>query len=78
MMTQGGGSARLRRGRRMRTFVAALAVMLLTLPAYAQGKKHHNSDQKSTEQKPKTDDKAYGRALSSLPDRKYDPWKDMR
>ena len=64
----------------MRTFVVALTVVLVALPAYAQGghgRRHHHSDQK-TERKPKVDDKAYNRALSSLPDQKYDPWSNMR
>ena len=30
------------------------------------------------ETKPKVDDKAYGNALGNLPDKKFDPWKDMR
>ena len=65
----------------MRAFVVALAMVLLALSAYAQGgptgRKHHGSEQKTGERK-KVDDKAYSRALSSLPDKKYDPWKDMR
>ncbi len=66
----------------MKTFVVAMTMVLLALPAYAQGgpggRKHNGSEQKTGEHKPKVDDKAYGRALSSLPDQKYDPWKDMR
>lgn len=63
----------------MRTFVVALTIAALTLPASVQagGRKHRGSDQ-TTERKPKVDDKAYARALSSLPNQKYDPWKDMR
>jgi hypothetical protein len=64
----------------MRTFVVALTIAALALPACAQagpgGRKHRGSEQ--TERKPKVDDKAYSRALSSLPDQKYDPWKAMR
>lgn len=65
----------------MRTLVVALAIVLLPLAAHAQGpggKKHHGSEQKSVERKPRVDDKAYGKALSTLPDKKYDPWKDIR
>ncbi len=62
----------------MRTFVVAVTVVLLALPAYAQGRKNHGSEQKTTERKPKGDDKAYSKALSSLPDQKYDPWAGVR
>lgn len=63
----------------MRTFAAALAIVLLAMPAYGQGRgRHHSSDQKTAQHKPKTDDKDYNRALSSLPDQKYDPWGGMR
>jgi len=65
----------------MRTFVVALTIVLLAIPAHAQGgpggRKHRSSEQK-TERKPKADDKAYNKALSSLPDKKYDPWGNMR
>lgn len=65
----------------MRAFVVALTIILAAaLPAAAQGpggRKHHGSEQKQTTPK-KVDDKAYRDALGRLPDRKYDPWKDMR
>ena len=65
----------------MRTFVAVLTIALLALPAHAQqaGKpsKLQNGDQKQTE-KPKINDKDYRNALGNLPDKKFDPWKDMR
>ena len=63
----------------MRTFVVALTIVLLALPAYAQGKGGPpGGDKKQTETKPKIDDSAYKNALGNLPNKKYDPWKDMR
>jgi phage head maturation protease len=69
----------------MRTLVIALAsITLLTAPAYAQtrgkGSRHAGSEQQSAEKKKATAEsaKAYSAALDSLPDRKYDPWRDMR
>jgi Spy/CpxP family protein refolding chaperone len=41
-----------------------------------------NHQQKTTnkpaEQKPKVDEKAYAAALKSLPNKKYDPWHNVR
>jgi hypothetical protein len=63
----------------MRTFVVALTIVLLALPAYGQGKgSPPGGDKKQTETKPKIDDSAYKNALGNLPNKKYDPWKDMR
>jgi len=62
----------------MRTLVIALAMVLLTLPASAQGKGGPPGEKKQTETKPKVDDSAYKNALGNLPNKKYDPWKDMR
>ena len=67
----------------MRTFVVALTLLVLALPAQAQqasaGKsKMLNDGPVKGETKPKVDDKAYGNALGNLPDKKFDPWKDMR
>jgi hypothetical protein len=69
----------------MRTLVIALASMaLLTAPAYAQmrgkGGKHAGSEQQSAQQKKNTaeSEKAYSAALAGIPDRKYDPWRDIR
>jgi hypothetical protein len=36
------------------------------------------SEQKSTPQPPKVDQKAYHSALDNLPDKKFDPWRNMR
>lgn len=69
----------------MRTLVIALAsIALLTAPAYAQmrgkGSRHAASEQQSAQQKKAAaeSEKAYSAALDGLPDRKYDPWRDMR
>jgi hypothetical protein len=67
----------------MRTFVVALTLLVFALPALAQtastGKsKMVNDGPAKGETKPKVDDKAYGNALGNLPDKKFDPWKDMR
>jgi hypothetical protein len=63
----------------MRTFLVGLMVALLAFPAAAEaaGRKHRGATQ-TTERKPKVDEKAYGAALSTLPDKKYDPWSGMR
>jgi hypothetical protein len=63
----------------MRTLVAALMIAALALPAAAEaaGRKHRGAAQ-TTERKPKVDEKAYGAALSTLPDKKYDPWQGVR
>jgi len=68
----------------MRTLVVALTLALLATSAHAQfsggagkGKMQNDGPQKE-DNKPKADDKAYGNALGNLPNKKYDPWKDMR
>jgi hypothetical protein len=67
----------------MKSFtLAAVTIVLLTAPAYAQqvsGKRHRGSDQK-TQTTPKPDDKAYNAALKGIPDAKqnYDPWHGVR
>ena len=71
----------------MKGVLAALIIMLLTLPAYAQrmgGKDHRSKDDQSqsAEQKEKKrkDEEAYKRALKSIPDKPAptDPWKNVR
>jgi hypothetical protein len=69
----------------MRTLVIALAsIALLTAPAYAQmrgkGSRHAGSEQQSAQQKKAAaeSEKAYSAALGGLPDKKYDPWREMR
>jgi len=70
----------------MRTFLVAMTIALLTVPAYAQmmsrGDRRHGSEQK-TEQKidpkqQKADEAAYKSALDKIPAQKYDPWQNIR
>jgi hypothetical protein len=61
----------------MKTFtVAAVILGLITVPAYAQGKRTPAPDKKSEEPDKKVDDKAYKAALERIPEpkEKYDPW----
>jgi hypothetical protein len=69
----------------MRTVLAAVAVALLTLPAYSQGmggakRPPQVPEQRRDANKKKVDDKAYNDALSRIrtPDTKPDPWKNVR
>ena len=68
----------------MRTILAAVAIVLLTLPAYSQGmggqKRQPPPEQKRDPDKKKVDDKAYNDAVSRIrpPDTKPDPWKNVR
>jgi hypothetical protein len=70
----------------MRAVVIALAtIVVLTAPAYSQGRgkgggRHAASEQQIEEQKKKAAEaeKAYRSALDKIPDKKYDPWGNMR
>jgi hypothetical protein len=65
----------------MRSFIAAVIIALLTVPSYAQGmsKGQHGRPQNAEQQpKKKADDKAYKSALDRLPDKKFDPWQNVR
>jgi phage head maturation protease len=68
----------------MRAAVIALAtIVVLTAPAYSQGRgkgRHAASEQQTEEQKKKAAEaeKAYRSALDKIPDKKYDPWGNMR
>ena len=74
----------------MRTFLVALTIGLLTVPCYSAGmsggggKKHqgvqNTDDQKKKveEQKRKAEDNAYNSSLRTIPDRPYDPWRNVR
>jgi hypothetical protein len=70
----------------MRAVVIALAtIVVLAAPAYSQGRgkgggRHAASEQQTEEQKKKAAEaeKAYRSALDKIPDKKYDPWGNMR
>jgi hypothetical protein len=44
----------------------------------SRGKGHRGSAQNTEQQQPKADEKAYRSAIDSLPDKKFDPWHDVR
>ena len=58
--------------------IAAVALALLTMPAYAQlnDKRHQHDAKKGEEKRPAVDEKAYKAALERIPEpkEKYDPW----
>ena len=61
------------------------AIVALTAPAYSQGRgkgggRHAPSQQQSEEQKTKAAEaeKAYQSAIDKIPDKKFDPWGNMR
>jgi hypothetical protein len=57
-------------------FVAAAA---LIVPAHAQGRRHPSSGaQQSGSKTNKADERAYRDALKSIPEKKTDPWGNMR
>ncbi|WP_433996259.1 hypothetical protein [Bradyrhizobium jicamae] len=59
----------------MRRFtIAAIALTLLAIPAYAQRKQP--TEDKKADKKPVVDEKAYKAALDRIPEpkEKYDPW----
>jgi hypothetical protein len=62
--------------------ITAGFIVLVTIPAYAQGmsggKMHRQQEQKAEDQKKKPDDKGYNSSLAKMPDRKYDPWQNIR
>ena len=70
----------------MKAVVIALAtIVALTAPAYSQGRgkgggRHAPSQQQSEEQKKKAAEaeKAYQSAIDKSPDKKFDPWGNMR
>jgi hypothetical protein len=65
-----------------RMTTAALALLMLALPAYAQmaGKRPSGDGQKKAQSGPVIDEKAYKAALDRIPDskEKVDPWGQMR
>ena len=71
----------------MKAVVIALAtIVALTVPAYSQGRgkgggRHApSSPQQTEEQKKKAAEaeKAYQSAIDRIPDKKFDPWGNMR
>jgi hypothetical protein len=69
----------------MRTVVIALtAIGILTAPAYSQGRgkgaRHSGSEQQSAEHKKKdaASEQAYKATLDRIPNKKYDPWGNIR
>ena len=72
----------------MRILIAAVAIALMMVSAYAQaayaqdmGKRKHQSTQKTEDtRKMKADEQAYKEALKRIPNstKKVDPWQDVR
>jgi hypothetical protein len=67
----------------MRALLAALAIIALTGPAFAQAQPQapngkHGHEQKPDPERLRVDDKGYKASLSKVPDGKYDPWRAMR
>jgi hypothetical protein len=68
----------------MRVLIVAVAILLLTWPALAQGRKggrRNNPEPQQTEEqkrKAKEAEEAYKSALDKIPDQKYDPWGNIR
>ena len=64
----------------MKTFTIATVILSLlampAVPAYAQGKRPHTSEEKKKDDRPKVDEQAYKAALERIPEpkEKYDPW----
>jgi len=67
-----------------RIFAAAMAIVLLTLPAYAQGMRSRNNSQATRasdadkDGPPRVDEKVYEKSLSNIQEKKYDPWRSVR
>jgi hypothetical protein len=63
-------------------FGAALLLALLVSGATAEAAGGHKGQQQSANKtdtdKPKADEKAYAQALSSVPNKAYDPWHGVR
>lgn len=78
-----GGLRATRWGSGMRSFIVALIIVGLAVPAAAQGmpggdKRHRGNAEKKEQRKPKVDEKAYQSAIDKLPDQKFDPWRTVR
>lgn len=79
----------MRMEQRMKALITALMIALATLPGLfvlmapvnAQFKSSGSgrvSKEQSTDQKKKPDDGQYKSAIERLPDKKFDPWANMR
>ena len=53
-------------------------VVLAVAPSHAQLKKAPPKDQAPTTQTKKEDDSQYKAAIERLPEKKFDPWQNMR
>jgi len=72
----------------MRSFLVALAVVLLVAPAYAQGGGKFGGKRRNAASDPQADalrkkrgdasEKAYKSALDKIPNKPFDPWGNMR
>ena len=65
----------------MLRIITALLVVLVSMPVYAlgmSGGKRHAHEQKAEDPKKKPDDKGYNSSLAKMPDKKYDPWQNVR
>jgi hypothetical protein len=59
--------------------IAATALIVaLILPAHAQGRRHQPAAQTAGNKPTKADEQAYKDALKRIPDKKVDPWGNMR
>jgi hypothetical protein len=74
---------------RMKTIVTAIMIMLATAPgllvlfaapvsAQFKGMGSGRSKESGDDQKKKPDDSQYKSAIERLPDKKFDPWQNMR
>jgi hypothetical protein len=57
---------------------AAVAATALIVPVHAQGRRHQSAAQPAGNKPTKADEQAYKDALKRIPDKKVDPWGNMR
>ena len=70
----------------MRAFLAAVAIVSMMVPAYAQGMQdrlgggNKGADPNKKQEAPvrRVDEKEYKSSLERLPDKKFDPWGKVR
>jgi hypothetical protein len=73
---------------RMKALVTALMIALATVPgllvlmapvsAQFKGMGNNRVSKENASEKKKTDDSGYKSAIERLPDKKFDPWANMR